>query len=208
MPALNPADLETRGEPSMNFTGHSLLGLLAGAIAALFVAGVAPTTLDALPLPFLVPALVLVLVYLGAVYPDVDLRGSVPRQRVLPYLQALAVAGVVLAVALRWPWFVRVGTGVATGLDLPTDPVVAGAGAGLGAAVLAVLAVEPLLSLLTGPHRTLTHSVALSGVLAVLVGAGLWLLLPLAGEDRLVVAALPLSFPVGVAVHRLADDVG
>lgn len=192
----------------MNFTGHSLLGLLAGAIAALFVAGVAPTTLDALPLPFLVPAVVLVLVYLGAVYPDVDLRGSIPRQRVLPYLQALAVAGVALALAIRWEWFVGAGQAVLGSFDLPTDPAVAGVGAGLGAAGLAVVAVGPILSLLTGPHRTVTHSVALNGVLALLVGLALWFLLPLAGEDRLVVAALPLSFTVGVAVHRLADDVG
>lgn len=191
----------------MNFTGHSLLGLLAGAIAALFVAGAAPTTLDALPLPLLVPATVLVLVYLGAVYPDVDLRGSVPRQRVLPYLQALAVAGVALAVALRWKWFVGAGQSLLAAFDLRTDPTVAGVGAGVGAAGIAVVAVEPALSLLTGPHRTLTHSVALNAVLTALVGLALWVLLPLAGEDRLVVAALPLAFTVGVAVHRLADDV-
>lgn len=189
----------------MNFTGHALLGLLAGTVAALLVAGAAPTTLDALPLPFLIPAVVLVLVYLGAVYPDVDRRGSIPRQRVLPYLQALAVGAVTLLVALRWAWFVDVGRQLTAPLGLPTDPLVAGTVAGLGVGAVAVLAVEPLLSLLTGPHRTVTHSLAVNGLLAGALAAGIWVAVPLRGDDRFVLAALPFAFVLGVAVHYAAD---
>ena len=190
----------------MNFAGHSLLGLLAGAIAALVVAGTAPTTLSVVPLPFLVPATVLVLVYLGAVYPDVDLHGSIPRRRVLPYLQALAVGTVALAGLLAWDWFVGMGHALLAMVDLSTDPVLAGSTAALVAAGLAVVAVEPTLSVLTGAHRTWTHSVAIHGLVALALGAGLWVALPLSGSDRLVVAALPLAFAIGVAVHRFADE--
>lgn len=191
----------------MNFAGHSLLGLLAGSIAGLVAAGLAPTTLEAVPLPFLVPATVLVLVYLGAVYPDVDLRGSIPRKRVRPYLQAVAVGGVALAVALYPRWFVGVGEALLASVDVAAGPTVAGASAALCGALLAVAAVDPLLGLLTGPHRTVTHSVGANAVAAGVVAATLWLTVPLAGRDRLVVAALPFAVVVGVAVHRLADDV-
>lgn len=191
----------------MNFTGHSLLGLLAGAIAALVVAGVAPTTLDALGLPLLVPAAVLVSVYLGAIYPDVDRSGSIPRQRLLPHLQAVAVGAVALLVALRWESFVDAGRALFGLVDLTTGPLVAGTGAALCAAGVAAFAVGPFLSLATGPHRTWTHSVAVNALLAGALAAAIWFALPLAGDDRLVLAALPFAFVLGVAVHNLADAV-
>lgn len=189
----------------MNFTGHSLLGLLAGSLAGLVVAGLGPTNLQAVPLPFLVPATVLGLVYLGAVYPDVDLRGSIPRKRVRPYLEAVAVGGVALVVVLYPDWFVEVGQAILASVDLTAGPTVAGASAALCGALLAVAAVDPLLGLLTGPHRTVTHSVGANAIAAGVVAAALWLAVPLAGRDRLVVAVLPFAFVLGVAVHRLAD---
>lgn len=191
----------------MNFTGHSLLGLLAGAIAALFVAGLAPTTLEVLPLPLLVPAAVLVLVYLGAVYPDVDRHGSIPRRRALPYVEAVAVAAVALAVAIRWEWFVAAGHALFGLVDVTTRPLIAGSGAALVAAGLAVLAAEPLLSVVTGPHRTWTHSVAGNALVVGVLAAAIWVAVPLQGQDRLVLASLPFAFVLGVAVHAFADDI-
>lgn len=192
----------------MNFAAHSILGLLAGAIAALAAASIAPTTLESLPLPFLVPAAVLVLVYLGAVYPDVDVHGSIPRRRLLPYLQALAVGGIALAAAVRWDWFVGMGRALFAMVDVTAGPILAGTGAGLVAAGLAVLTVEPALAVVTGPHRTWTHSIAANAVLAATAALAIWLASPLPGADRAVVSALPLAFVVGVAVHQFADDVG
>lgn len=184
----------------MNFAGHSLLGLLAGSLAALVTAGVAPTTLG---LPFLVPAAVLVLVYIGAVYPDVDLRDSIPRRRVRPYLGALAVAGVALLAAERWSWFVAAGETVLYVFDVSGGPALAG-GLALGAGALAaVLLVDPVLDHLTGPHRSRTHGIAAHVLLAGALAVGLWFAVP----DRPGVFFLPFAFVLGVAVHRLGDDV-
>jgi membrane-bound metal-dependent hydrolase YbcI (DUF457 family) len=192
----------------MNFAGHSLLGLLAGALAALFVASFAPRTLSTLSLPLLVPATVLVLVYLGSVYPDVDLHDSIPRRRVLPSLRAAAVGAVAFAGFYVWDAYVALGTGLLGLVGAASGPVVAG---GLGFLVLGavvVLAVEPVLDVLTGAHRTWTHSVALHAVAAVLVSLAVWLFVPVAATDRLVLAGLPFAFVLGVAVHHLADDIG
>jgi membrane-bound metal-dependent hydrolase YbcI (DUF457 family) len=191
----------------MNFAAHSLLGLLAGTLAAFAVAAVAPRTLSTLSIPLLVPATVLVLVYFGSVYPDVDLHDSIPRRRVLPYLQAAAVGTVAFAGFYVWGAYVALGRGLLALADVSTGPVVAG-GAGLlvlGAA--AVFAVEPVLDVLTGAHRTWTHSVAIHAVAAGSLSLAVWFLLPV-GDDRLVVAALPFAFVLGVAVHHFADDIG
>lgn len=192
----------------MNFAGHSLLGLLAGALAALAVATAAPGTHSTQSMPLLVPTLVLVLVYLGSVYPDVDLRDSIPRRRVLPYLQAAAVGGVAFAGLSAWESAVAIGRGVLALVGVSTGAVVAGSVALVTVCVVAVLAVEPVLDVLTGAHRTWTHSVALHAVGAGILSLALWLIVPVGGDDRLVVAALPFAFVLGVAVHHLADDVG
>jgi hypothetical protein len=191
----------------MNFAGHSLLGLLAGSVAALSVAAVAPRTLSTLSIPLVLPAVVLVLVYLGSVYPDVDLHGSIPRRRVLPYLRAAAVGTVALAGYYVWDAYVAVGRGLLALLDVSTGPVVAGGTGLLGLAVVAVLAVEPLLDVLTGSHRTRTHSVAVHALGAGALSLAVWLVAPVGADDRLVLAGLPFAFVLGIAVHHLADDV-
>ena len=192
----------------MNFAGHSLLGLLAGTLAALSVAAVAPQTLSTLSIPLVVPATVLVLVYLGSVYPDVDLHDSIPRRRLLPYLQAGAVGVVAFAGFYVWDAYVALGRGLIALVDVSAGSVVAG-GTGLFAlAVVGVLAVEPLVDLLTGSHRTWTHSVAIHLLVAGTLSLAVWLLAPVGGDDQLVLAGLPFAFVLGVAVHHLADDVG
>jgi hypothetical protein len=192
----------------MNFAGHSLLGLLAGAIAALSVAAVAPRTLSTLSIPLLVPAAVLVLVYLGSVYPDVDLHGSIPRRRLLPYLRAGAVGTVAFVGYYVWDAYVAVGRGLLALVETSPGAVVAGGTGLLALAVVAVLAVEPVLDVLTGSHRTWTHSVAIHALGAGILSLAIWLVAPVGGDDRLVLAGLPFAFLLGIAVHLLADDVG
>ncbi len=192
----------------MNFAGHSLLGLIAGTLAALAVAAVAPRTLSTLSIPLLVPATVLVLVYLGSVYPDVDLHDSIPRRRVLPYLQAGAVGAVAFAAFYVWNAYVTLGRNLLALVDVSVGPTIAG-GVGLFVLVVAgVLAVEPVLDVLTGAHRTWTHSVAIHAVAAGTLSIAVWLFAPVGGSDRLVLAWLPFAFVLGVTVHHLADDVG
>jgi hypothetical protein len=192
----------------MNVAGHSLLGLLAGSIAGLVAAGVAPTTLDAVPVPFLVPAAVLVLVSLGAVYPDVDRRGSIPHRRVRPSLQVVAVGGVALAVAWYPDWFGAVGEALLASVDMTAAPTVAVASSGRCGAVLAVFAVDPGLGVLTGPPPV-DHPPRRGPRRRRRGDRGPPLVSrpPLDGGDRTVVAILPFAFVLGVAVHRLADDV-
>lgn len=192
----------------MNFAGHSLLGLLAGAVAALAVATLAPRTLSTLSIPLLVPATVLVLVYLGSVYPDVDLHDSIPRRRVLPYLQAAAVGTVAFGGFYVWDAYVALGAGLLALLDVSTGSIVDGAVGLLVLGVVAVLAFEPVLDILTGAHRTWTHSVAIHAIAAVVLSLAVWLFAPVGGDDRLVLAALPFAFVLGVAVHHVADDIG
>jgi hypothetical protein len=190
----------------MNFAAHSLLGLVAGALAALAVAAVAPRTLATASVPLAVPAAILVLVYLGSVYPDVDLQDSIPRRRVLPYLKAGAVGGVALLAYTVPGAAVDLGSLLLSLVEVSAHSAIAGA-IGLGfAAAVAVVAVEPVLDVLTGAHRTWTHSVAAHALGATLVVLGLWFLSPI-GDHRPLIAALPYAFVVGVAVHHLADDV-
>lgn len=188
------------GGQTVNFSGHSLLGLLVGSIAALVVATIAPASFG---LPFPIPAAVLVLVYLGAVYPDVDLRDSIPRKHVRPYIGALVVAGVTLLAIRHWSWFVAAGETALAVFDLSGGPALAG-GLALGSgALVAVLLVDPALSVLTGTHRTRTHSLLANGLIASAIAILIWLVAP----DQPIVALLPFAFVIGVAVHRVADDL-
>lgn len=192
----------------MNFTGHSLLGLLAGTLVALAVAAVVPRTLSTLSIPLVVPATVLVLVYLGSVYPDVDLHASIPRRRILPYLQAVAVGAVVFAGFYVWWVYVALGRGILGIVDVSTGSIAAGGLGLLTTGAVTVLAVEPVLDVVTGAHRTWTHSVAIHAVIAGVLSLVVWLFAPVGGEDRLILAGMPFAFVLGVGVHHLADDIG
>ncbi|MFB6310591.1 MAG: metal-dependent hydrolase [Salinirussus sp.] len=183
----------------MNFAGHSVVGLLVGSLAALAVATVAPSTLG---LPLLVPAMVLVLVYVGAVYPDVDLPDSIPRRRIRPYVRAVAVGGVTLVATQQWDWFVDAGSVMMGILGVSAEPPLTGGIALAAGALGAVVIIDPLFGALTGTHRTRTHSLALHTFIASLLAIGIWSLV----SDRPVIVLLPFAFVLGVAAHRIADD--
>lgn len=190
----------------MNFAGHSILGLLVGSIAAALVAQAGPASVAGVELALALPAIVLVLVYLGAVYPDVDMPGTIPQQTILPAVQAIFAMATVAAITLRWESFSTASETVLEDAGVGIGPMLAGAIGLLVCVGLAAFLAQPILDVITGPHRSWTHSLVVNILLSTVAAAAIWMYAPLEGESQLVVAALPFAFLVGVLVHLVADE--
>jgi hypothetical protein len=139
--------------------------------------------------------------FVGAIYPDVDHRDSVPRRKAVRGFRALVCLAVAGLAAVEWEGLLALAGALAVG----PPPVVGGALAGAAALVGAAL-VDPAIGLVTRKHRGWTHSAGVNLVLvAGLVGLSWVVTAGLATPERLVAAAVVGAVYPGALVHLWLD---